>query len=168
MKTTHITRVQDIVPVLGRMDKFSDAALRDFRRAMMASVLDMESQVAQRTPVGVGNSAQGHLRASIYSRIRGTATGIRGEVGTPAVHGLPVEEGTKPHWPPRGALADWVRLKLGVDPDDVPSVEFLIRRKIARRGTDGVHMFEEGYEASKPFIEGQFLGAFHRAAKEIG
>ena len=168
MATTRILNIGDLHPVLRRIDNFNGQLTEQFAATMWASVLDMEREVVERTPVGTGYSPTGNLRGSIFSEVYGTPVGLYGAVATPALYGICVELGTKPHWPPPGALTDWVRLVLGVEEDEVPSVEFLIRRKIARVGTDGQLMFEKGYQASEPKILRMFLAAFRRVAKAIG
>ena len=64
-----------------------------------------------------------------------------------------VEEGTRPHWPPPGALIPWIRVKpILPTPDSrgrLPTekqLDFLIRRKIAREGTTGSHDLERAEE----------------------
>lgn len=49
-----------------------------------------------------------------------------------------VEEDTRPHWPPPGALSGWA------DRHGIP--EFLVARKIAQEGTEGIHMFAEAWD----------------------
>lgn len=57
-----------------------------------------------------------------------------------------VEYDTRPHWPPKGSLLQWIELKPIIPSPDrngrIPTPEqldFLIRRKIAREGTEGTH-----------------------------
>ena len=58
-------------------------------------------------------------------------------------YGLFVEVGSRPHFPPPGALDGWVRRRLGITGDrEVREVAFLIGRKIARAGTPGHFFFE--------------------------
>lgn len=156
-----IKDLKDLDPVLKNLDTFREKVPTEFRRAMQASVLIFEANVAERTPVGIGNSATGHLRVSIASEVRGTGADIHGEVFTPALHGMAVEFGTRPHFPPPEALHDWVRLKLGVPQDEVKSVAYLVARKIARRGTKGAFMFRDGWNASV----GRVRDLFKRAMK---
>jgi len=47
-----------------------------------------------------------------------------------------VDQGTRPHWPPPGALRGWAR-RHGIP-------EFLVQRKIAREGTPATHYMAEG------------------------
>ena len=65
-----------------------------------------------------------------------------------------IEYGTKPHWPPAGALLDWIRLKPILPKPDgngrIPKPEqldYLIRRKIATEGTQGTHDLEKAVDA---------------------
>lgn len=60
-----------------------------------------------------------------------------------------VNENTKPHFPPKGALIDWIESKPIVPRADengrLPTVEqldYLIRRKISVEGTKGHYFFE--------------------------
>ena len=55
-----------------------------------------------------------------------------------------VENGTRPHWPPRAAILSWIRAKRLVPKPDkrgkLPTeqqLSFLIARKISREGTKG-------------------------------
>lgn len=57
-----------------------------------------------------------------------------------------LETGTRPHWPPPGPIARWIEVKPIIPRPDargripsVKSLEYLIRRKIAREGTKGTH-----------------------------
>lgn len=168
MATTRIVNIRDLDPVLGRIDQFNEQVTTQFEGTMLASVMELEREVVERTPTGTGYSPTGNLRGSIFSDVYGTPVGLYGAVATPALYGLPVELGTKPHWPPPGALADWVHLVLGVDDEEVPSVEFLVRCKIGNVGTEGQFMFERGYVAAEPKIKRLFLAAFKRISQIIG
>lgn len=69
-----------------------------------------------------------------------------------------LEEGTRPHWPPRDAILKWIKAKPvipypGKD-GRIPSPEslaFLIQRKIARVGTKGTHDLRETTESIIPY-----------------
>jgi hypothetical protein len=146
-----IKNLADLAPALKRLHTFPEAMRKEVHRTMQASVSLLESEVTERTPVG----ATEELRNSIYGEVRDSVYGteVTGIVGAPVVYALPVEMGTKPHWPPKGALTSWVRRKLQIVGDDhVASVEFRIRAKIAARGTKGAHMFRKGWLASRDRI----------------
>lgn len=62
-----------------------------------------------------------------------------------------VEWDTRPHWPPKGCLENWITVKrlLPMKNSTLPekkqleALDFLIRRKIAREGTKGSHDLAE-------------------------
>jgi hypothetical protein len=81
------------------------------------------------------------LRGGIHFAIGAIPGGVQAIVkpsGEADRYDLFVEEDTRPHWPPSGALQGWA------DRHGIP--EFLVRRAIATRGTKGIHMFAEEYE----------------------
>lgn len=117
-------------------------AEEEMRISLEESLLFLEREVKERTPVGVGGG--GGLRGSITYLMQGSPVSgdLQGKVFSPLRHALPVEMGTKPHFPPVEPIRDWVEKKLGVSPDESASVAFLVARKISRDGTEGAHMFE--------------------------
>ena len=65
-----------------------------------------------------------------------------------------LENGTRPHWPPPGVIAKWIEIKPVIPRPDsrgriptVKSLEYLIRRKISRVGTEGTHDLEKTKDA---------------------
>lgn len=99
-------------------------------------------EIKERTPQGI-YGAQGGLLGSIGNTISGRGTQlVRGVIGTPQAYGAIVERGRRPgKMPPKGVLVRWIEVKLGLDARSAQSVEYLIRRKIARKGTKGAAMF---------------------------
>ena len=65
---------------------------------------------------------------------------------------MPVELGTKPHYPPVAPIADWAVSKLGVSHQEAQGVAHAVARKIAAEGTEGAHMFSEGFKAVRPRV----------------
>ena len=111
--------------------------------AMDASLNIWKQYAVAETPVG----ATGHASQSIDNVIHGTPPNFRGETVMGVPYGLALERGRKPgKWPPRDAIALWVRRKLGVPEKEVDSVAFLIQRAIGQRGTRGAAMFYKAYE----------------------
>lgn len=74
-----------------------------------------------------GGLDRGQLRQSITTFVGYVVDGVAGYVGTNKTYAPHVEFGTRPHWPPEGALAVWAQ-RHGVS-------EYGIRAAIARRGT---------------------------------
>ncbi|MEW8049309.1 MAG: HK97 gp10 family phage protein [Candidatus Thiodiazotropha sp.] len=116
-------------------------------------------EIKEDTPVG----ATSNLRQSIHAQapVHHHQT-VEGIVGTSALHALPVEMGTRPHFPPVEPLIDWVQAKLDIrDESEAEAVAFSIARKIAARGTKGQKMFHNNFHELKPTIE-QIYGRAHQ------
>lgn len=136
---------------------------REVGTAVQGIIEDIATQARQRAPVG----ATGILRASIGTRVTlgSDATHfIRGEVftGAQAPYALYVEEGTRPHFPPRAPIELWARRVLGN-----AKLWFVIARAISRRGTRARHMFRDAMAVVRPSIEPRLRAALDRAARLI-
>jgi hypothetical protein len=135
----------------------------ELEAAMIESDLLIEREVKERTPVGASAGGAGGLKGSIFSQESVGADNVIGVVGTALNYATPVELGTRPHFPPVDALIDWVMVKLQVTEQEARGVAFMIARKIAARGTEGAHMFEQGFAA----VEQQVYEIFGRARDRI-
>ncbi|MBI2397734.1 MAG: hypothetical protein HYV17_08040 [Xanthomonadales bacterium] len=128
------------------------------REEMLVAVMEADSlllrEVQDRTPVGVGGG--GGLKGSIFGSEEVLADNVLGVVSTAMPYAVPVELGTKPHFPPVAALRDWVEAKLGVDPSESESVAFLVARKIAQKGTEGAFMFQRTFAETQAQIVEMF------------
>lgn len=112
--------------------------------AMYEAVTLLEREVKKRTPLGVYGS-QGGLLSTIHGNVTGQGTPIvKGIIATQSKYGEVIEKGRTAGktWPPEGALIRWMEVKLGMDDTTAKRMEFVIRRKIGRKGFPGVHMFE--------------------------
>lgn len=140
-----------------------DIVVEELSRSILESELLAEREVKEVTP-----AATGTLRESIFSKEPMVlADQVIGVVGTSMAYALPVELGTKPHFPPVQALADWARLKLGVDPEDADRVGYLIARKIAAVGTEGAAMFSRGFASIAGQVETIHIRALERIKSRL-
>lgn len=131
----------------------------EFRQALNAGVLHLKGQIQPATPVGVTS----HLRQGVQTSITGEAVSLVGRVFDPVAYAMPVESGSRPHFPPVGPLQLWVRRKLGIgDEREARSVAFLIARAISRRGTPAVWMFRKAWDANLDQVEGFLKAAGER------
>lgn len=141
---------------------------REATAAMLESSLLLEREVKDAAPVGVGGA--GGLRGSIAGippHMDGET--LTGGVGSNSPYAVPVELGSRPHFPPVQPLEDWVRAKLGEhDPDAARGIAFCIARKIAAHGTEGRFFFEQTLETNRDQIAGIFDGAVQRALGSEG
>ncbi len=116
--------------------------LEEIATSMTEALLLLVREIKELTPVGVTGLLRGSVTHSIVTRIRGVE--MSGKVFSPVSHAVPVELGTKPHFPPLAPLRDWVEKKLGVSKSESRGVAFLIARKIAAKGTPPQKPFETG------------------------
>lgn len=153
---------------LDRLAAYPERYAFEAQAAMLQASLLLEREVKDLTPVGVYGAAG--LRGSIAAmppRMEGDT--ITGGVSTSCPYALPVELGSKPHFPPVQPLEDWVRAKLGEsDPDVARGIAFCIARKIAAHGTKGQHMFQRALDASKDQIAAFFNAAVENALNSEG
>jgi len=69
-----------------------------------------------------------------------------------------VEKGRRPGRgrPPAGVLLRWIEVKLGVSAEEALDIEPAMRWSIAKKGTEGAHMFERTLDEEWPDIKGIF------------
>lgn len=145
--------------------------------AAMAEADGMLEREVMDSPEMLKAKASGNLRGSIFSVEEVSETGIIGVVGTAQQYAVPVELGTRPHWPkfavgPDGRLhcfplEDWVQAKLGVSAKEARSVAFLVARKISRTGTQGAFMFTHTLERQQQAVGAIFSLARDRIAARL-
>lgn len=144
-----------------------DLTKAELTGATWQAVLLLEREAKDLTPTGIG--AGGGLKGSIAAREPySLAENIIGEVGSPLPYAVPVEIGSRPHMPPVQPLVDWAEQKLGLDPQEAKSAGFAIARKIAAKGTTGVHMFKRAFEANQQQIGTMFSVARDRIGEFLG
>lgn len=147
-------------------ERAPDILMDELTGATWNSELLLERETKELTPVGVG--AGGGLKGSIAAREpQRLADAVIGVVGSPLSYVLPVEFGSRPHFPPVQPLIDWVRVKLGVT-EDAERIGYAVARKIAVRGTEGAFMFTRALEANRAQIARIYHAAIGRALARIG
>jgi len=123
---------------------FERAADRILRRVLRAKVSALtglvRARVVEKAPVG----ATGALRSSIQEEIEERGDEVIGYVLTNLDYALPVEFGSRPHFPPIEPLEYWARRKLQLSAAEAENVAWRVARKISQKGTEGHHMFEHG------------------------
>lgn len=126
---------------------------------MHKAALVVENPAKRYAPVDTG-----HLRASITHEVRVEGLGgqtVLGVVGSKVVYAAAMEEGSRPHFPPPGALDAWAE-RHGTN-------GFLVARAISRRGTKARRFLGRAFEESKPKIVailGEAVGGIVRKANQ--
>lgn len=148
-------------------ERAPEIVTEELTAATWESELLLEREIKELTPVGIGGG--GGLKGSVSAREpRILADNVIGEVGSPLAHAVPVELGTKPHFPPIQPLADWAEQKLGISHNEAGHVGYLIARKIAAKGTQGAFMFERAFKANEPQVQQIYSDARKRITSRIG
>lgn len=86
----------------------------------------------------------GRLRASITPEVRTEGNDILGVVGSNVEYAPYMELGTRPHWPPIGALEVWAS-RHGTE-------AFLVAKGIAAHGIKGKHYLQNAFEKNQSAI----------------
>lgn len=148
-------------------EKAPELVTEEMTGAIWEAEMLTERETKERTPVGIGGG--GGLKGSIaaHEPVR-LADNIIGKVGTPLNYAVPVEIGTKPHWPPIQPLVDWAEHKFGLPRDEARTAGFLIARKIARVGTKGARMFHDAWNANRAQVQRIFERAQKRILETVG
>ena len=135
--------------------------------AIRQASLLLQRETVERTPRGIGSGGglAGSIRAEEPVVLADT---VLGAVGTSLAYAAPVEEGSRPHFPPLQPLRDWVEHVLGLkDETERDRAALGIARKIAARGTEGAHMFKQAFEANRGQVEGMIGRAQARAIERM-
>lgn len=160
---------------------------KQLEKAMTEAVSFLEREVKLRTPTGVYGAAG--LLGSIHGEVvqKGTPI-VKGVVASSSKYGEVVEKGRTAGkaMPPGGAAAcalkgqrgrgikkgqtyyegpliRWIEVKFGVDNKTAAKLEWPIRKKIAVKGFEGAHMFENALTENKEKLE----EIFNRAGFDI-
>ena len=132
----------------------------ELRTAIKEASMLLERELKDAAPTGATATLRGSINAEEPQVLANQVIGV---VGTSIAHALPVELGTRPHFPRIEPLRDWVRAKLAVDASQVNSVAFLIARKISRVGTPAQPFFADTVERN----QGQVQTIFIRSAERM-
>lgn len=136
--------------------EISQKATNVVEKALVKGGLMVERDAKRLCPADTGR-----LRASISHRLTGAGTkNPVVEVGTNVEYAPYVEFGTRPHYPPPGALRRWAQLH-GMK----PGAEFAIARKIAAKGTPAKPFLFPAFNANKDKVKQMVVEAIR---KELG
>ncbi len=156
--TTRSVSLEDFPEILRALpEQFTDAAVRGLRSAGARLVGFAVEEITSASPHPA--VATGELADSV----RSFPVDDGAIVKVTAPHAAPIEEGTRPHYPPIQPIRDWVRTK-GFAQDDA-SIERIARavaRKIARDGIAPRHFFAKAVKRIEPEIPVEIAREFDR------
>lgn len=154
----NLEQMQELQGMLAKAPEIAD---RHLHKALHEALSLLQGQVIEATPTGAHQ-----LLRRVSMDISVSESGYLGVVGTSAPYAIPVELGTKPHFPwdkttksVPYSLVDWVVNKLGVDRKKAGGVAYLIARKISKKGTQGAFMFRDTFKRLEPAVNAIFAEA---------
>lgn len=113
--------------------------------------------------------AAGTLRSAWITRVdvdRGVGQ-VVGRATNPESYAIPVELGTKPHYPPLEPLINWAEQKLHLQGPDAERAARGIQRKIGRIGTPARGMAHTGLAGAADTIRAEFAECAQRIKARI-
>lgn len=155
--------IQGLDQLINAWSVAPDITREELLRTTTEADLLLERETKEGTPRGVS----GNLRSSITSREESLADNVIGVVGTPLNYAIPVELGSKPHFPPIEPLKDWVRHKLDVPAEEVEDVAYRVAWHISHHGTEGAHMFQQAFDNNRAQIERMYDDAQRRIVNRL-
>ena len=108
--------------------------------AITTGGLYMQRELARNTPEG----ATGKAGQSVYFERRGTLSGFVGYYPPASLYIAFPDQGTRPHWPPRGPMELYAARKFGyaLGSPEARRAGFFLARAISRHGTRAQHFVE--------------------------
>jgi len=139
-----------------------------FQKCLVQGGHVLEREIKELTPVGASGGGAAGLKGNIISQEQAGDQDVIGMVSASISYAVPVELGTRPHFPPIQPLIDWVVAKLHIaDEKDARGVAFAIAHTIAKRGTLGVGMFHRGFAYNVAQLAPIFEGARDRIVARL-
>lgn len=141
-----------------------EIVLDELETAMGSAVAYLLRETQENTP-----TATGVLRRSFIGTVDVLASldAVFGTVGSTLPYALPVELGTKPHYPPLAPLISWVEQKLGLQGDEAEARALAIQRRIGRTGTPGYGMARFALIDGRETIAAEFADAAARITARL-
>lgn len=135
----------------------------ELETAMTSSMAYLDRETRERTP-----AASGLLRQAWISDVRVLYDAVIGTLSNPLPYAIPVELGSKPHFPPVDAIQNWVELKLNLYGDEAEAAALAIARKIAQRGTLAAGMAHLALAHGRETVADEFRAAAQRIVARLG
>jgi len=135
------------------------------KSAVTEAQLLLLREVKENTPVGSTSLLRQSFGAPEPILLGDRVIGV---VGTSLQHAIPVELGTKPHFPPVAPIKDWVKSKLGKSEQEAEGIAFAVARKISIKGTKPKLFVKKTFDQNKNQAQAIFSRALGRIAGQLG
>lgn len=163
--------VENAVQITAAFAQAPEIVLDELEATMGSVLLYLQRETQERTPTDLGQ-----LRSAFVTDVQSFAQldAVFGTLSNALPYALPVELGTKPHFPPLAPLADWALRHIEYfsagSGDDVPDPWLIargIQRKIGRQGSPGYGMARFALLDGRETIAAEFAEAGARITARI-
>lgn len=141
---------------------FPAMVVREMETAMLSSMAYLDRETRERTP-----AASGLLRQAWISDVQVLYDTVFGTLKNPLPYAIPVELGTKPHYPPEDAIQNWVEVKLHLYGAEAEEAARSIARSIAQRGTLAAGMAHLAMAHGRETVADEFRAAADRIVNNM-
>ena len=145
---------------------------RGMQQAVFTTSLAAQAEARAHAPVFMGTLSNSIQIVPPQVAVRGGAIVMTGSVESSEPYAIVQEEGRRPgaRMPPAAPIERWVELKgrrgdLDLEGRSIRSVAYLIRRKIARKGTPGKGFFEKARKVAERVLRREVDEALGRALR---
>lgn len=138
--------------------------LDELETTMGSLMLYLDRETRENTP-----TAAGTLRSAWLPNVDVVAATdtVYGRLTNPLPYALPVELGSRPHYPPLEPLINWVEQKLGLQGDEAEGAARGIQRKIGRYGSPGMGMAHYALADARETIQAEFAECAQRIGARL-
>lgn len=162
--------VEQAVEVTRAFAQAPEIVMDELETAMGSALAYLQRETQENTPTDLGT-----LRQAFVTDVQslGLLDAVFGTLSNPLPYALPVELGTKPHFPPLQPLAEWAMRHIeyfitAEDPAPDPwAIGRAIQRKIGRQGSPGYGMARFALIDGRETIAAEFADAAGRIAARI-
>ena len=141
-----------------------EIVLQELETATGSALAYLQSETAERTPTDLG-TLRGAFVPAVY--VSPGLDAVFSELANPLPYALPVEMGTRPHYPPLEPLVGWVERKLQLFGDEAESAARAIQHKIGLVGSPGAGMAHFALLDGRSTVEQEYRDALTRAMGRI-
>ena len=147
------------------MRRYGRLIIRPFRGRYSRKILyDLSKKIIENLQLG-NHIATGRMLRNIH------ITGMGVEIDVP--YAIYLDTGGRPHFPPIRPLVEWAKAKFGLNRSEAYRIAWVIRQKIAFRGTKPTFFIRHaladlGFEIVDRWYEGAYTVIYIRRAKKRG
>jgi hypothetical protein len=156
--------LQTAVQVSRAFARGPEIVLEELAIAVGNSMEYLQREAQENTPTDLGTLRQAFIPDTYVSP---QLDAVFGTLTNPLPYALPVEMGTKPHYPPITPLIGWVERKLDLFGAEAEAAARGIQRKIGRFGSPGYGMVRFAMIDGRSTIQDEFDQAARRIERRI-